>query len=67
MILRELSGAVTAHYVVLAFAARWRAGEAKPGPEALEVRWVEPDALGHYQTTEGLAEIVAAARRLARP
>jgi 8-oxo-dGTP diphosphatase len=66
VILRDQAGAVTGHYVVLAFAARWRAGEAKPGPEALEVRWIESDALGNFETTEGLAEIVAAARRLAR-
>ncbi len=66
VILRDPAGAVTAHYVVLAFAARWRAGEARPGPEALEVRWVEPDALGAYETTEGLAGIVTAARRLAQ-
>ncbi len=66
VILRDSAGAVTGHYVVLAFAARWHAGEARPGPEALEVRWIEPDVLGHYETTEGLAGIVAAACRLAQ-
>ena len=66
VILRDQEGVLTGHYVVLAFAARWHAGEARPGPEALEVRWVEHDALGAFETTEGLAEIVAVAHRLAQ-
>ena len=62
--LRDGTGAVTAHYVIHAFAARWRAGEARPGPEASAVAWIEPAALGSYETTAGLAEIIAAAERL---
>jgi ADP-ribose pyrophosphatase YjhB (NUDIX family) len=62
--LRDAAGAVVGHYVILSFAARWRAGEAIPGPEAADVRWVEPDALAQFRTTEGLGEIVAAARDL---
>jgi ADP-ribose pyrophosphatase YjhB (NUDIX family) len=62
--LRDKSGAVTAHYVIHAFAARWRAGEARPGLEASAVEWIAPEALGRFETTEGLAEIVAAARRI---
>jgi ADP-ribose pyrophosphatase YjhB (NUDIX family) len=62
--MRGAAGAVEQHYVILCFAARWRAGEASPGPEAAQVRWIKPEALAQLQTTEGLGEIVAAAQRL---
>lgn len=62
--MRDAAGAVERHFVILSFAARWRAGEGKAGPEAAQVLWIEPDELPTLQTTEGLAEIVAAARRL---
>jgi 8-oxo-dGTP diphosphatase len=51
-------------YRIHAFAARWRAGEARPGPEASAVEWVRPEELARYEMTEGLAEIVARARRI---
>jgi len=63
---REKSGVVVARFHIQAFAARWRAGEPKTGPEAVEVRWVDPDKVGEFETTEGLAEIVATAWRLVR-
>lgn len=53
---------VQRHFVILAFAARWRAGEACLSDEVAETRWVQPDELAGLPTTEGLAEIVAAAR-----
>jgi 8-oxo-dGTP diphosphatase len=52
-----------ARYVIHAFAARWRAGEARPGPEASAVEWVKPEDLARYATSEGLAEIVEQAKR----
>ncbi len=61
---RGRDGVVVARFRIQAFAARWRAGEPKTGPEAVEVRWIEPGKIGELKTTEGLAEIVAAARRL---
>ena len=63
MMLRE-SGTLRSHFVILAFAARWRAGEARAGTELRDVEWIEPDALSKRETTEGLAEIVDTARRL---
>ncbi len=62
----DKDGTVVARFRIQAFAARWRAGEPKTGPEAIEVRWVDPDKVGEFETTEGLAEIVAAAWRLVR-
>jgi 8-oxo-dGTP diphosphatase len=65
IILRNGGGAPSQHYVILAFAARWRAGEAKPSPELAAVEWIRPTALRGFETTEGLADIVATAERLA--
>jgi len=64
VMLRNEKGNVFEHFVILAFAARWRAGEARSGPEASAVEWVEPTRLGDYEITEGLVEIVEAAERL---
>ncbi len=64
LIERDPAGAVVRHYVILAFAARWRAGEGTPGPEAAEVRWIEPAEIKNLVATPGLAEIVAQARKL---
>jgi 8-oxo-dGTP diphosphatase len=52
------------HFVVLAFAARWVAGEAAASAEAAAVEWIDPAELGRFKTTEGLAEIVENARRI---
>lgn len=49
------------HFVILAFAARWRAGEPALNDELAAARWVAPAELAQYRTTEGLAEIVTAA------
>src|SRR5690606_25244873 len=64
MVLRDAQGKAERHYVILAFAARWRAGEAAPVSELAAVEWIDPEALVRFETTEGLEEIVAAARRI---
>lgn len=61
---RDRNGTVVARFRIQAFAGRWRAGEPMTGAEAIEVCWVDPEKVGELKTTEGLAEIVAAARRL---
>lgn len=61
---RDAQRRVRAHFVVASFVARWLSGEATPGPEASEVDWIAPDALGARPTTRGLAEVLAAAARL---
>ena len=61
VITRDDAGRVQGHFVVLAFAARWVAGEARPNEEISEARWIRPADLRDLSTTEGLAEIVAAA------
>ncbi len=62
--LRDERGEIAGKYVILAFAARWLAGEAKPGPEASEVAWVEPDKLTGFKMTEGLLPIILTAQRI---
>jgi ADP-ribose pyrophosphatase YjhB (NUDIX family) len=58
---RDDAGRVQRHFVILAFAARWVAGEPRLNEELAEARWMRPAALRGLSTTEGLAEIVAAA------
>lgn len=53
------------HFIILAFAARWRKGGIALSPELSDARWIDPGAIGTFETTAGLAEIVEAARRLA--
>jgi 8-oxo-dGTP diphosphatase len=67
-IVRDAQGRVERHFVILCFAARWRSGEPVLNEELDDARWLEPAALAGLRTTEGLADIVAAAiERLARP
>ena len=58
---RDDAGRVQRHFVILAFAARWVAGEPRLNEEISEARWIRPAGLRELSTTEGLAEIVAAA------
>lgn len=58
---RDEAGRVSAHYVILPFAARWIAGEPTLNAELSEARWLRPEEIASLQTTEGLAEIVATA------
>ena len=52
---------VERHFIILCFAARWRAGEVLLNEELDEARWLEPAELASLPTTAGLAEIVAEA------
>ena len=60
-IVRDEASRVARHFVILAFAARWIAGEPLPSEEIAEARWVDPGELDALPTTEGLAEIARAA------
>ena len=65
---RDAQGRVERHFVILCFAARWRSGEPVLNEELDDARWLEPAELAGLRTTEGLAEIVAAAfERLTLP
>jgi 8-oxo-dGTP diphosphatase len=62
VIVRDAAGQVERHFVILAFAARWISGEVTLNEELAEARWLRPDALGGLATTQGLVDIVAAAK-----
>jgi ADP-ribose pyrophosphatase YjhB (NUDIX family) len=61
VIVRDDQGRVERHFVILSFAARWLAGEPVLNEELDDARWLTPAELSALRTTEGLAEIVAAA------
>ena len=52
------------HYVIMSFAAHWRAGEVVLNEELDDHQWIAPDALGVFKTTAGLEEIIRSARRV---
>ena len=58
---RDAAGRIERHFVILPFAARWIAGEIALNEELAEAQWRRPDELAGLKTTDGLAEIVAAA------
>jgi 8-oxo-dGTP diphosphatase len=61
VIVRDGEGRAERHFVILCFAARWIAGEPVLNEELDDARWIDPAELAGMRTTEGLAEIVAAA------
>ena len=61
VIVRDAQGRVERHFVILCFAARWLAGEPVLNEELDDARWLAPAELAGLRTTEGLADIVAAA------
>ena len=60
-IARDPQGGVARHFVILPFAARWLSGEISLNEELAEAHWLLPGELSGLTTTEGLAQIVAAA------
>jgi ADP-ribose pyrophosphatase YjhB (NUDIX family) len=52
------------HYLIMSFAARWRAGEPVLNAELDDFQWLAPDGLGDLRVTGGLHEVIEAARRL---
>lgn len=61
VIIRDDAQRVLRHFLVLAFAARWVAGEPMLNEELSEFFWTDPAEVKNFATTEGLAEIVDAA------
>jgi ADP-ribose pyrophosphatase YjhB (NUDIX family) len=60
-IARDAMGRVERHFVILPFAARYLGGQLTLNEELSEADWRDPSALGGLKTTEGLADVVAAA------
>jgi 8-oxo-dGTP diphosphatase len=60
-IARDGAGRVERHFVILPFAARFIGGEILLNEELAEAHWLAPADISSLKTTEGLAQIVAAA------
>jgi 8-oxo-dGTP diphosphatase len=55
---RDESGRIQYHYVIVDYLARWTNGELAPSSEVLEARWVPPEDFPQYQMTVGTAEVI---------
>lgn len=60
-IMRDKEGRVERHFVILCFAARFISGDIVLNEELDDARWLAPNELARFKTTDGLAEIVASA------
>jgi len=65
VIVRDAQDRIERHFVILCFAARWIAGDIVLNEELDDARWLTPAELSDLRTTDGLAEIVAAAMNIA--
>lgn len=63
-IMRDAQGQVERHFIIMCFAARWRAGEVVLNEELDDARWLRPAELGQLRTTDGLMEIVSQAAEI---
>jgi 8-oxo-dGTP diphosphatase len=63
---RDTDHRVERHFVILPFACRWLAGDPVLNEELDFAVWLKPSELAGLSTTEGLADIVAAAERLTK-
>ena len=52
------------HYLIMSFAARWKALEPVLNHEHDDFKWLRPDELGGLRMTGGLEEVVQAAWRI---
>lgn len=64
VIVRDAQGRIERHFVIMCYAARWRAGEVNLNDELDDARWIVPTDLSSFRTTDGLTEIVAEAMAL---
>jgi len=54
----------TGHYLIMSFAARWRAGEVVLNEELDDHQWLAPEAIREMKLTGGLIEIIRSAERV---
>ena len=65
-VMRDAQQRVERHFVIMCFAARWVSGEPVLNEELDDARWLDPAEIAGLHTTDGLAEIVAAAALLVK-
>lgn len=44
-VLKDQEGRVAYHYVIIDFAARWKAGEPRPGSDIAQLKWVRAEEI----------------------
>jgi ADP-ribose pyrophosphatase YjhB (NUDIX family) len=52
------------HYLIMSFAARWRAGEPVLNEELDDFKWLAPETTGDLKLTSGLPEVIQSAWRM---
>jgi len=52
------------HYLIMSFAARWRAGDVVLNEELDDHQWLAPGAITELKLTGGLIEVIGSARRI---
>jgi ADP-ribose pyrophosphatase YjhB (NUDIX family) len=57
-VLRDGDGRVEYHYVILDFLGEQPTGTLRAGSDCADARWVEVDALGGYDLTDGLEPVI---------
>jgi 8-oxo-dGTP diphosphatase len=60
LLMRDASGDVIAHYILIDFKANYFTGELRAGSDAAEARWVDPATLDQYALWEETRRIIAA-------
>ncbi len=63
-VMRDAQERVERHFVIMCFAARWVSGEPVLNEELDDACWLDPSEIAGLRTTDGLADIVAAAALL---
>jgi ADP-ribose pyrophosphatase YjhB (NUDIX family) len=64
-VVRDSSGRIRYHYVIIDYLARWVAGEPRAGSDAAAVRWLHREEWAGLPLTEGLGPVLTRALALA--
>ncbi len=66
-VVRDDSGAISFHYVILDFLGSVPTGTLRAGSDSTDARWVPIAELGQYPLTDGLETVIARARTATGP
>jgi len=65
VVVRDGTGRVQFHYIIIDYLARWVAGEPRAGSDAAAVRWLHREDWAALPLTEGLGPVLLRALALA--
>ena len=57
-IIPDVEGKIKYHYTLVDYMGQWQSGEARPGDDAKEVRWVRLNELSSYSLLEKTMKII---------